>query len=81
MRGSPPVHTGDYEKNISDINWRAMKKVENDSCQYLEEVPSTTQAGGSVGDKSEVNNNKVSTSDRQSPSTHFENMPQGMPVY
>lgn len=56
-------------------------KVENGSCQYLEEMPSTAQAGGGVDDKSEVNDNKVSTSDGQLPSTQFENMLQEMPVY
>jgi len=41
----------------------------------------TTQAGGGIDDKLEVIDNKVSISDGKLPSTQFENMLQGMPVY
>jgi len=53
---------------------------ENDPRQYLEEMTKTAQAGGGVDDESEVNDNKVSTSDVQFPS-QLENVLQGIPVY
>lgn len=62
------------------LEMEAMKEEENDSRQYLEEMTKPAQAGGAVDDKSEVNDNKVSTSDGQLPS-QLENVLQGMPVY
>lgn len=45
-----------------------------------EEMRSTAQAAGGVDDKSQVNDNKVSTCDGQLPSTQFENVQQEMTI-